>query len=345
MAQVSFEVKRLHLRHNWTTTMSSSAYRETVHLRYTNLGITGLGEGAPIHRYNESAASTLAALEQVRPVLEAADPWQHTPLLDHLRKLLPNQRAALAAIDLALNDWLGRSLNVATYKLFGLDPENIPHTSFSIGIDTPAITRQKTRDAAAYQVLKIKVGLDTDEETIAAVRSMTDKPLRVDANEGWTDPEEAIRKINWLETQGVELIEQPMPAHMSAEIRYVRGKVHLPLFADEACTSAQSIPGLRESYDGINVKIDKAGGLFEAQRWIAIARACHLRVMLGCMISSSLSTTAAAHLAPLADLVDLDGALLLADDPYEGMQVSEGRIRLPTAPGLGVTARSFMWSP
>jgi L-Ala-D/L-Glu epimerase len=213
-------------------------------------------------------------------------------------------------------------------------------TTFSIGIDTPEITKQKTIEAADYPVLKVKVGLKTDEESIAAIRSVTNKPLRVDANEGWTDKEEAIRKINWLETQGVEFIEQPMPAHMFEETKYVRSKVHLPIMADEACTSAAEIPKLKEAYDGINVKLDKAGGILEAHRWISIARAMNMKVMLGCMISSSCSCTAAAHLSPLVDYADLDGFLLISNDPFSGVKVEKGKLILPSGPGLGLMARA-----
>lgn len=338
--QVNVELKRLTLRHAWTTVMSSSAYRETVHLRYTREGITGYGEGAPIARYNESPAAALQALAAQLPALAAADPWQFVSLFSQLRQALgAQQRAAMSAVELALCDWLGKRLGIPLYQYFGLDPAAAPLTSVSIGIASPELTRQKTVEAVEYPILKLKVGLDSDEETIAAVRSVTRKPLRVDANEGWTDPQEAIRKINWLESQGVELIEQPLPAHMLEETRYVRSKVHLPIYADEACTSATAMPRLRESYDGVNVKLDKAGGILEAARWIAVAHALDLKVMLGCMVSSSCSCTAAAHLAPLADLCDLDGNLLLIDDPFRGMEIQKGRLQLPRGPGLGLELR------
>ena len=185
-------------------------------------------------------------------------------------------------------------------------------------------------------MLKVKVGLKTDEPTIEAVRSVSKKPIRVDANEGWTDKEEAIRKINWLETQGIEYIEQPMPAHMIEETKYVRSKVHLPIFADEACTDVSMIPRLSEAYDGINVKLDKSGGILEALCWIEVARAMKMKVMLGCMVSSSCSVTAAAHLSPLVDYADLDGNLLVANDPWLGVRVEKGRLILPKGLGLGL---------
>src|SRR5207247_1487131 len=177
-------------------------------------------------------------------------------------------------------------LGVPLYTLFGLDAKDAPVTTLSIGIDTPEITKQKTREAAEYPILKIKVGLATDEPTIEAVRSVTKKPLRVDANEGWKDKEEAVRKINWLEKQGVEFVEQPMPAAMIEETRWVRSHVHIPVIADEACLRASDIPKLADAFDGVNVKLDKAGGILEAYRMIQIAKSLGMKTMLGCMVSS-----------------------------------------------------------
>ncbi len=340
-AVVNVELKRLNLRHTWTTTMSSSTYRDTVNLRYTRDAITGHGEGAPIVRYEEYPEKAKQAIDAILDKIAAGDPWQFDSFLAEIRKQLgEHQRAAMAAVDIALMDWIGKKLNVPLYKYFGLDPAATPVTTFSIGIDTPEITKQKTAEAAAYPVLKVKVGLKTDEETIAAVRSVTKKPIRVDANEGWTDKEEAIRKINWLETQGVEFIEQPMPAHMFEDVKYVRSKVHLPIIADESCTSAALIPQLKEAYDGINVKLDKAGGITEAYRWIKMARVLNMKVMLGCMISSSCSVTAAAHLSPLVDYADLDGNLLIGNDPFAGVTVDKGKLVLPKGPGLGLRVLS-----
>jgi L-alanine-DL-glutamate epimerase-like enolase superfamily enzyme len=337
LATVDLRLRRLRLRHAWTTTMSTSATRDTVHLSYTRDGITGHGEGAPIARYGRTPEQVLHDLWELAPWLAEADPWQFDALLNEARERLSlHNGAALAAVDLALRDWVAQRLGVPLYRQLGLDPKAAGLTSVSIGIDTPEITRAKVREAEEYPILKIKVGLDSDEETIAAVRSVTDKPLRVDANEGWTDPEVAIRKIRWLETQNVEMIEQPMPAAMLDEMRYVRSRVDLPIYADEACTGAAAIAGLVGAYDGINVKLDKAGGVTEAYRWIATARAAGLRVMLGCMVSSSCSCTAAAHLAPLADLCDLDGNLLIANDPFRGATAPGGSIALPDSPGLGL---------
>jgi L-alanine-DL-glutamate epimerase-like enolase superfamily enzyme len=338
-AKIETEVLRINLRHTWTTVMSSSEFRETLQLHYTRDGVTGYGEGAPIVRYNEDPRGAQKAVEAQRAFLEAADPWEFEKVMREMNRRVEGQWAAKAAVDIALMDWIGKKLNVPLYRYFGLDPREAPITTFSIGVDTPEVTKQKVREADAFPVLKIKVGLKTDEATIEAVRSVTKKPLRVDANEGWTDKEEAVRKINWLETQGVEFVEQPMPAAMAEEIRWVRSRVHLPIIADEAALHPDVVPKLVDTYDGVNVKLDKCGGILEAYRMIQIAKALKMKTMLGCMVSTSVSVTAAAHLSPLVDYADLDGNLLIANDPYNGVRVEKGKLILPDGPGLGLTPR------
>ncbi len=337
-AGAKFETKivRLNLRHTWTTTMSSSAYRDTLHTAYTRDGITGHGEGAPIVRYHEDAQGAQKAADSVRDLLLSANPMQFSKVMAEVFARVKGEWAGKAAVDIALMDWVGQKLGIPLYSYFGLDPKDAPLTTFSIGIDTPEITRQKTREAEAFPVLKVKVGLATDEPTIEAVRSVTKKPLRVDANEGWKDKEEAVRKINWLEKQGVEFIEQPMPAEMIEETRWIRSRVHIPIIADEACQRASDIPKLKEAYDGVNVKLDKSGGILEGYRMIWIAKSLGMKTMLGCMISSSVSVTAAAQLSPLVDYADLDGNLLIANDPFHGVTVEKGKLILPNRPGLGL---------
>lgn len=338
-ARVETEVIRLNLRHTWTTVMSSSQYRENLYVRLNRDGLTGRGEGAPIPRYKETALTGQKAVESVRGLLESGDPLQFQKVLYEAFSRINGEYAAKAAIDIAVMDWATQRMGIPLYRLFGLDPADAPITTFSIGIDTPEITRQKVREAEAFPVLKIKVGLKTDEETMAAVRSVTKKPLRVDANEGWTSKEEAVHKINWLESQGVEFVEQPLPAPMIEETRWVRSRVHIPIIADEACLHASDIPKLAEAFDGVNVKLDKAGGVMEAYRMISIARSLKLKTMLGCMISSSVSVTAAAHLSPLVDFADLDGGLLISNDPFDGVTVERGKLMLPNRPGLGLKVR------
>jgi L-alanine-DL-glutamate epimerase-like enolase superfamily enzyme len=339
-ASVRADVVRLQLRHTWTTTMSSSTYRETLHVRYTRDGLTGVGEGAPIVRYHEDAAAGKQVVEGLRDWLETVDPLTFDKLNAGLLRRVEGHWAAKAAVDIAILDWVGQRIGVPIHRLFGLDAADAPITTFSIGIDTPEITRQKVREAEAFPVLKVKVGLATDEPTIEAVRSVTKKPLRVDANEGWKDKLVALEKIQWLQTQGVEFIEQPLPAGMIDETRWVRERVDMPIFADEACLRPADIPRLADAYDGVNIKIDKAGGILQGYRMIQIARALGLKTMLGCMVSSSVSTTAAAQLSPLVDYADLDGNLLISNDPYRGVRVEKGKLVLPTSPGLGVTTAS-----
>lgn len=337
---ISARSVRLTLRHTWTTVMSSSAHRDVCYVDFARDGIVGHGEGAPIPRYHETAEGAIAAVGKLRPLVEGGDPWQFAAILDRVMAALPGEYAAKAAIDLALTDWVTGRLGVPLYRYLGLDPRAIAPTSMSIGIDSPEVTRKKVQEAAGFQVLKIKVGLDSDEQTIAAVRSVSGQRLRVDANEGWRDRDVALAKLKWLATQGVEFVEQPLPAAQAEDQRWLRGKSPLPLFADEACLRADSIPALASLYDGVVVKLDKCGGIWPALRMIHVARAHGMKILLGCMVSSSVTITAAAHLAPLVDYVDLDGNLLIANDPYVGVTVQAGRLILPDRPGLGLVARA-----
>lgn len=338
-AELQDEIVRLQLKHTWTTVMSSSTYRDTLHVQYARDGLVGYGEGAPIVRYNETPQSAKYAVETVRGLLEKADPAQFSKIMAEVFQRIEGQYAAKAAIDIALMDWNGQKLGAPLYRYFGLDPKDAPVTTFSIGIDNPETTKAKVEEAADFPILKIKVGLDSDEATLAAVRAVTKKPLRVDANEGWTNKETAVRKINWLESQGVEFVEQPMPADRIEDTRWVRSRVHIPIIADESCLHAADIPKLKDAFDGVNVKLDKAGGVLEAYRMIEIAKSLGMKTMLGCMVSSSCTVTAAAHLSPMVDYADLDGNLLIANDPYIGVTVREGKLILPNKPGLGLTRR------
>jgi L-alanine-DL-glutamate epimerase-like enolase superfamily enzyme len=337
-AVLETEIVRITLRHTWTTTMSSSDYRDVIYTRYTRDGVTGLGEGAPIVRYKESAKSADAMLQGVRPMVETADPWAYDKLLARVSRQVKGEHAGRAALDIALFDWIGKRLGIPIYRLFGLDPADAPLTTMSIGVDTPELTKQKVEEAADFPVLKIKMGIGKDEDTLKAIRAVTTKPLRVDANEGWKSKEEALEKIQWLEQDGgVEFVEQPMRADMTADHAWLRERVKMPIIADEACTEAAVIPSLAGAYDGLNVKLDKAGGILEAYRWLSIARALGMKTMLGCMVSSSISVTAASHLSPLVDYADLDGHLLIANDRYRGVSVEKGKLVLPHGPGLGLT--------
>lgn len=333
-------VVRLDLIHPWTTTMSTSDYRETVHVSLTCDGRTGLGEGAPIMRYEETPEGSRRIIQEQFSWLSGLGLGEFGNVTDRFSQRVPGHFAAKAAVDTAVFDWTAQGLGVPLCRMLGLDPEDTPITSYSIGIDTPEATREKILEVEEFPVLKVKLGLASDESTMDAVRHATNKTVRVDVNEGWKDVDTAVRKIRWLESLGVEFVEQPMPAERTEEMRTVRRRVNLPIFADEAAPNADALPGLVGAYDGVNIKLDKCGGIREALRMIHAADTLGLKTMLGCMVSSSVGITAAAHLSPLVDYADLDGNLLVANDPYRGVTVRKGKLILPRAPGLGVVARA-----
>ena len=335
----TLSTKHLLLRHRWTTSRNSSDFKDNVFVCIERDGVVGLGEAAPNVRYGESAEQTLAALQNARGLFESSDWFRYVDMQNKWEDVIKGQHCAGAALDMAMLDWVGRKLCVPFYRLLGLDERKTPITSFTIGIDTPEVVQQKVREAADFPILKIKVGRDNDLEILKAVRDATKKPLRVDANEAWRDKRLALEKINWLQGLGVELIEQPLPAEMIEETAWLRQHVHIPVIADEAVKCASDIPKLAGAYDGINIKLMKAGGIQEAIRMLHVARAFGMKVMLGCMIESSLAISAAAHLSPLADYADLDGHLLVSNDPFIGVSVEHGKLILNDHPGLGVSER------
>lgn len=299
----------------------------------------GLGEAAPSGYYGERRESVFMALDDFSQHL-GEDASRIEDIMQALDKRLRGQPAAKAAVDMALYDILGKRLGAPVYELLGLNPERAPVTSFTIGIeDDPAAMAEKAAEAAKqYSVLKIKIGTGRDLEILRAIRKATDVPLRVDANAAWS-AKEAIRIIRELEPFGLEFVEQPLPPRDIEGLRFVREHVTLPIFADESCETIEDIPGLVGVVDGINIKLMKCGGIHHALKMIHTARAHHLKVMLGCMIESSLAITAAAHLSPLVDYADLDGHLLVSDDAFEGVKVERGKLILPDRAGLGVRPR------
>ncbi len=333
---LAYKVRDLHLIHTWTIARGSSTMKHNVFVQLTKDGITGIGEAAPNIRYNETAESTVEVIEQAKPLFEKFDWWNFVDLGYAIRELASEQTAAKCALDIALMDWVTKSLKVPMYKYFGLDKTKAPLTSFSIGIDSLEMMQKKIREAEPYPILKIKLGTENDEEIMKAVRQETQKIVRVDANEGWKDKHEALEKIKWLEKSGVEFVEQPMPAEMFDEMHWLRQRVALPIIADEAVKSASDIPKLAAAYHGINIKLMKSGGIQEALRMIWMARSLGMKIMLGCMVESSCAMAAAAHISPLADYADLDGNLLISDDPFSAVKVEKGKMILPEAPGLGL---------
>lgn len=294
----------------------------------------GLGETAPARFYGETVETVQVAFDILNTGLDGALDAIES-VMSELESVLGRNYAAKSAIDMALHDRLGKKLGVPLYQLWGLDPKATPLTTFTIGIDEPGIMQQKVREAEAYPLLKAKLGTHRDLELIRALREVTDKPIYVDANTAWT-PKEAVRKIREFAPYGVELIEQPTKPDDLEGLKFVREHSELPIFADESVKRAADIPSLIGCVDGINIKLVKCGGLLEAMRMIHIARAHGLQVMIGCMIESSLGITAAAHLTPLVDYADLDGHLLVANDPYHGVTLETGKLILPDLPGIGV---------
>ena len=335
---LSFDLIDLQTRHPFTIARGSTTAYRVVRVRLRDAdGVEGWGEAAPSRYYGETADTVAAALGRLAPVLPA-DPSDLEGADAALLRAAPRDAAARVAISAALHDLAGKRLGAPLWRLWGLDPARAPLSSFTIGLDTPERVRAKVREAAPYPILKIKVGTPDDAAVLRAVREVTDKPLRVDANAGWT-VSEALARLPLLEEMRVELIEQPVAPDDLEGLAAVHRASRIPIVADEACRTAADIPRLAGAVDGINIKLAKCGSLREALRMVEAARAHRLSVMVGCMIETSLGITAAAHLTPLLDLADLDGAALLVKDPFAGATIDGGRIVLPAGPGLGVTDR------
>lgn len=338
--RLEHEILTLRTRHPFFIARGGSSEYRTVFVRLVDDdGVEGWGEAAATGYYGETAETVVAVLERLRPILEAADPWQVEATEAAIGRAIGRHPAAKVAVSMALHDLMGKRAGQPLWRLWGLDPAAAPRSSFTIAIP-PSLDdlRARVREATAegYPVLKVKLGSDRDEALIRTVRETApDAVLRVDANCAWT-PRRALAMLPLLAELGVEFLEQPLEPWDLDGLRFVRERSPLPIVADESCLVAHDIPKLVGVVDGINLKLAKCGSLGEARRLVAVARAHGLLVMAGCMIESSLAITAAAHLAPLLDYVDLDGAALLAHDPFRGATIAGGTVTLPTAPGLGV---------
>jgi L-alanine-DL-glutamate epimerase-like enolase superfamily enzyme len=297
-------------------------------------GHVGRGEAAPVYYRGESVDSAADFLTTTAPPLVGDDPFALEAIEERLEDV-DGEAAGRAALDAALHDWIGQRLGVPLWRLLGLSPEAAP-TSYTIGIDSLDGTRDRARRAREFRALKIKVGGAEDLARVEAVREESDAPLRVDANEGWT-LESARELMPELIRLDVELVEQPFPADDLDSFRALRElRPRLPVIVDEGCHDLRDVAPAAAYADGINVKLAKSGGVREAVRMIHAARALDLRVMLGCMIESQLGVAPAAAIASLADWVDLDGHLLLADEPFTGLRLEDGRVLPGMEPGLGV---------
>ncbi len=294
-------------------------------------GLEGLGESVPIARYGESVETVLAYFQE-HP-LRAQDPY----LLDELLTSdIPP--AARCGLDIALHDLIGKDCGKPLYRLLGLDPRRTPVTSFTIGIADPETTMRKVREIAGHPVIKVKLGAGSVAQEIATIemiRSQYGGTIRIDANEGWS-AEQAVRVLTELKRFELEFCEQPIPAGHPEQLRYVKERSPIPIVTDEDSLQAGDLPKLYGCVDGVNVKLAKTGGIRGAVRMIDTARALGFKVMLGCMVESQISATAAAHISPLVDWADIDGPFLTKDDPFEGITYDNGKIVLPDGPGLGV---------
>lgn len=294
----------------------------------------GYGEAAPDEYYGENQETVLSCISTFAGNL-GDDPFLIEDIMSNLDHLIRFHPAAKAAVDMALYDLVGKILHVPLYKLLGLNAANTPLTSFTLGIDSPTNMAKKALLAHDYPILKVKVGTKNDIAMLDAIREVSSATIRVDANTAWT-PKEAIRMINALAPYDIEFVEQPIDPHDLDGLRLIRENVPVPIIADESCVTIDDIPRLAGCVDGVNFKLMKSNGITNVLKMIHVARAHNLRVMIGCMIESSLAITAAAHLTPLVDYADLDGHLLIDNDSFEGVKVVNGKLHLPDTPGLGV---------
>jgi L-alanine-DL-glutamate epimerase-like enolase superfamily enzyme len=336
--RLNADILELKTRHPFIIARGSQDIYRTVAIRLVDKdGNEGWGEAAPQRYYGETPETVLAALEVYATALPD-DPLQLENAEAGFELALHGNNSARAALSTALHDLVGKRLGVPVHRLWGLDAAKCPLSTFTIGIDTPERIRMKVGEAEQYPVLKIKLGTSDDLAILRAIREVTQKELRVDANAGWTR-KQAIKMLPVLEEFGVTVLEQPLDPLDLEGLGEVTRHARIPVIADESCLVVSDIPRLVGKVDGINLKLAKTGSLREALRMIAIARAHHLMVMVGCMIESSIGITAAAHFCPLVDICDLDGAALLAHDPYVGATIEGGQLRLPEGPGLGLSAR------
>jgi L-alanine-DL-glutamate epimerase-like enolase superfamily enzyme len=329
---------QLTLRHPWTTARDTSHVKRNLVVAVERDGLVGMGEAPPLKRYDETPEGCWDAAKALAEACLDMPVWGYREFLVR-RERVKDYMAAKAAVDAALLDWHGKKANLPWHALLGLAGAPLPMSSFSIGIDTPDAVAAKVTEAEAYPILKVKLGGEHDRAIMTAIRNLTRKPIRVDANEGWQNPHDALTMMRFLEDLDVELVEQPMPAHLIEEMRWLRDKTPLPLIADESTYAVRDFTRLKGAFDGVNIKLSKTGGPQAAYGQILQAKALGLKVMIGCMIESSLGITTAAQLGGLADYLDLDGHLLVADDPFAGMTMAAGQPVLPTGAGLGIAFR------
>ena len=333
--QLRFRPYELQLRHTFTVAGNSRKTTPVVLTEIDYEGYTGYGEASMPPYLGESQESVIKFLNRL-DLGQFKDPFMLDDILAYVDSVEEGNRAAKACVDIALHDLLGKLANLPLYKLWGINPENTPLTSFTIGMDSPDVVKMKTEEAARFRVLKVKLGGGNDREMINTVRSVTNVPIYVDVNQGWTDREKALDMVYWLAEQGIRFVEQPLPKTAMDDMAWLTERSPLPIIADEAFQRLADVSAFKGIYSGINIKLMKSTGLREAHKMITVARALDMKVMIGCMVESSCAVSAASQLSPLVDWADLDGNLLISNDIYEGMQVVDGKVTLNDMPGIGI---------
>lgn len=335
---LSFRPYDAQMRHVFTIANSS---RTTTPIVLTEIewdGMVGNGEAALPPYLGETQNSVIDFLKKV-DLSRFNSPFQIQDIMAYVDSIAINNTAAKAAVDIALHDIVGKIMGQPWWKIWGFNPETTPNTSFTVGLDTEEVVKEKTREASPYKVIKVKLGRDekTDKMMVNTIRSVTDTIICVDANQGWKDKHYALDMINWLNERNVNMIEQPMPKLLLDETAWVTENSPLPVIADEACQRLTDIPKLKGAYHGINIKLMKCTGMREAREMVSLAKALHMRLMIGCMTETSCAISAAAQLAPETEWADLDGNLLISNDVYKGMLIVDGKITLNDLPGIGIS--------
>lgn len=327
--KISLQQAELQLVHPFTIARGSSDVRRTMLLQLEHDGIIGIGEASPNARYAAESIESIESLFASYDIAATKTPFD----LDTLLGGLPP--AARCALDIAVHDWIGKRLGLPLYEYFGLEPARTPVTSFTIGIAKTSVILEKLEEIRNAKIIKVKLGTDRDIEIVHALRSRYTGTIRIDANEAWS-PEQSVQMLHELEKFDIEFCEQPIPAGSPETLRWIQERSNIPIVADEDSCSVADIAALRGCVAGVNIKLVKIGGVRAALDGIRTARALGLKVMLGCMIESSVLATAAAHISPLVDWADIDAPFLVADDPYRGVTYENGKLMLPRGPGLGV---------
>jgi L-alanine-DL-glutamate epimerase-like enolase superfamily enzyme len=333
--QLRFKPFELQLKHTFTLATSSRTTTPVMLVELEHDGLIGYGEASMPPYLGESHETVARFLKKV-DLTGFNDPFRMDEILEYVDELEPGNRAAKASIDIALHDLVGKILGQPWYKIWGLKPEKTPYTTFTIGIDTRDVVIEKTKEAAEFKMLKVKMGRDNDKELVETIRSVTDVPLCVDVNQGWKDKHEALEMIYWMKEKGIVFVEQPMPKEQLDDMAWLTAHSPLPTIADEAFQRIYDIPKFKDVYSGINIKLMKSTGMREAKKMIDVARALDMNVMIGCMTETSCAISAASQLSPLCDWADLDGALLITNDVFDGMKVINGKVTLFDLPGIGV---------